>query len=156
MLQAQAQTPVYTVPAAVRALPSATQPAKRVAAHVSFLEIKFRSIDVDGTNLWREHHDVAIGQLAEALRQADLHGKPELNIDNISPQISVGDADTAQIPIIQRKIERFLAAASKKLNREMPVCRLDLHNGQFGIRCYLGRMKPTDFIFGEDLMSDSR
>ena len=111
---------------------------------------------MDGRNLWREPQDVAVAQLAEALRLADLRGKSELYICNIAPWIKVGQADTGQVPIIQDKILRYLQAASQQLDRDVPACRLDLRHGEFGIRCYLGRMKPTDHVYEEDLFSDSR
>lgn len=119
-------------------------------------EMTFRAVEMDGRNLWREPAEVAIGQLAEAMRLADLRGKPELYINDITPWITVGQADTGQVPIIQDRIMRSLRAACKQIKRDMPVCRLDLRRGEFGIRCYLGRMKPSDHVYEEDMISDSR
>ena len=57
---------------------------------------------------------------------------------------------------IETQILDILADVCTKLGHEMPVCRLALQNGEFSIRCYLGRDKPTDHVFGEDWLSDTR
>ncbi|MEE9428543.1 MAG: hypothetical protein V3V25_10390 [Paracoccaceae bacterium] len=120
------------------------------------IEMSFRSVEMDGCNLWREPDDVAVGQLAEALRLADLHGKSELKINNITPWIAVGHVDSCRVPTYQRKIQGYLELACEKLKRQVPECRLDLSRGEYGIRCYLGRVRPTDHVYDEDLVSDSR
>lgn len=120
------------------------------------IEVRFRSVELDGRNLWREPAEVAIGQLAEAVRLADLRGKSELMINNITPWIAVGHADSCKIPVIKRNIQTCLYKACKKTNRPVPECRLDLTRGEYSIRCYLGRTKPTDHVYDEDLVSDSR
>lgn len=120
------------------------------------IKVGFKSIELNGHNLWRDPENVAIGQLAEAIRLADQHQRSELNINNITPWIKIGREETAQVPIIQDKIQRHLNAACIKLQRAIPECRLDLSQGEFGIRCYMGRFKPSDHIFEEDMVSDSR
>ena len=94
--------------------------------------------------------------MVEAVRLADLRAKPELKINNISPWIAVGSDASCQVPILQKKIQNYLAQACKTLKRAVPECRLDLSHGAYGIRCYLGRTKPTDHVFDEDFVSDSR
>ncbi|MGR3290387.1 MAG: hypothetical protein ACU0C9_04235, partial [Paracoccaceae bacterium] len=79
-----------------------------------------------------------------------------LKINNITPWIAVGNLESRQIPIIQKKIEHRLASACKQIRRPVPDSRLDLTHGVYGIRCYLGRTKPTDHVYDEDLLSDSR
>ena len=119
-------------------------------------EMTYQSVEIDGSSFYRDGQDVVVAQLAEALRLADLRGKQELFIANIAPWIRVGQDDTGKVPIIQDRIETRLRAACERLQREMPVCRLDLNRGEFGIRCYLGKNRPTDYIHEEDLFSDSR
>lgn len=126
------------------------------SAQTRLIDISYRAVELDGQNLWREPEDVAVGQLAEAVRLADLRGKPELKINNITPWIAVGHIDSCQVPILQKKIERKLAKACEQVKRPMPECRLDLSRGEYGIRVYLGRVRPTDHVYDEDLISDSR
>jgi len=137
-------------------MPSPSSPKHHAAASTRLIEMSFRAVELDGRNLWREPEDVAVGQLAEAIRLADLRGKPELKINNITPWIAVGNLESRQIPIIQKKIEHRLASACKQIRRPVPDSRLDLTHGVYGIRCYLGRTKPTDHVHDEDLLSDSR
>ena len=120
------------------------------------IEMTFRAVELDGQDLWREQTDGMIGQLAEASRLADLRDKTELKINNFAPWIEVGCHESCQVPILQQKIQRSLAAACKKLKRRVPASRLSLARGQYGIRCYLGRNKPTDHVYDEDFASDSR
>ncbi len=120
------------------------------------IEISFRSVELDGRNLWREPADVVVGQLAEAVRLADLHDMVELNINNITPWIAVGDADSCQVPILQKKLMQKLKLACERIKRPMPASRLNLSHGEYSIRCYLGRFKPTDHVYDEDFLSDSR
>jgi len=120
------------------------------------MEVSFRSVEIEGRNLTHEPHEIVVDQLADAIRLADLRRKPELNINDITPLIEVGDADAAQVPIIQQNIQDKLMLACKKMKRPLPECRLDLSHGKFNIRCYLGRTKPSDHIFAHDLVSDSR
>ncbi len=120
------------------------------------IKVSFRTVELDGQNLWREPEDVVVGQLAEAIRLADRRDMTELKINNIAPWIAVGDADSCQVPILQKKIQQKLEIACERVKRPMPECRLDLSHGDYGIRCYLGRIKPTDHVYEEDFVSDSR
>jgi len=156
MFQAQVLSPTAptTVPSASLLASMDIRQDAVVAPRI--FEMTFRAVEMDGRNLWREQSEVAVGQLAEAMRLADLRGKPELYINDITPWITVGQADTGQVPIIQDRIMRSLRTACKQIKRDMPVCRLDLRRGEFGLRCYLGRTKPSDHVYEEDLISDSR
>ncbi|MEE9388313.1 MAG: hypothetical protein V3U96_06855 [Paracoccaceae bacterium] len=120
------------------------------------IEISFRSVEFNGQNLSRELDDVIVGQLVEAVRLSDLRDKNEMNINNIAPWVEVGHEDSCQVPILQKKIQKNLERACAQLKRPVPECRLNLSRGEFSIRCYLGRNKPTDHIYNEDLVSDSR
>jgi len=139
--------------AVLKALPAAKD---GLQPPVRLIEMTFRTVELDGRNLWREPENVAVGQLAESVRLADLRTKSELYIRNIAPWISVGQEESYQVPILQSKIQGYLAQACKKLRRPEPACRLDLSRGEYGIRCYLGRIKPTDHVYTQDLVSDSR
>ncbi len=161
MLNVHAAMPAtnISVPATLCTEHGTTEPQPLVnkgPAAAQMFELGFQSIEMDAANLCSVPEDVAIGQLAEAIHLADQRAKPELNINNIAPWINVGQKEAAQVPIIQDKIQQQLAAACLKLKRAIPECRLDLRQGEFGIRCYMGRFKPTDHIFEEDLISDSR
>ncbi len=118
--------------------------------------ITYSAVEMDGQNLWREQAQVAYRQFGEAIRLAELRGKSELLICNIAPWIKIGIDDTSQVPEIEHHILEILAAACQFLGRQMPECRLDLRHGEFGIRCYMGRDMPSDHIFEEDWLSDSR
>ena len=149
-------------PATPRAVNPTTVPTPRMdktsTANVAarMFEMTYQAVEMDGRNLWREKRAAAVSQLVEAVRLADLRGKAELYICDITPWIKVGQADTGQVPIIQDRIQENLRIACEQIGREMPVCRLDLRRGEFGIRCYLGKNRPVDFIHAEDLISDSR
>lgn len=142
-------TPVGTFHPPVKTGRGATPMSKRV-------NLTFQAVEFEGVDIYHQSDESAVSHLAEALRLAETRGKSELKINNITPWIKVGEDETGQVPIIQNEIERKLAIACKKLRHNIPECRLDLHRGEFAIRCYLGRMKPSDHIYEEDLMSDSR
>jgi len=156
MLQAEVLSPTVAQTGPMASiLPSADADGAAVLAPRVF-ELTYLAVEMDARDLWREKQALVVAQFVEALRLADLRGKQELYLDNIAPWIKVGQADTGQVPIIQDKIQRHLDTACQQMGREMPVCRLDLRHGTFGIRCYLGRTKPTDHVYEEDLISDSR
>ncbi len=120
------------------------------------LSISFSAIEIEGADMCHDPKEVSVARIAEAMRLARVHGKEELMIADITPEIHTDQPDACQVPLIKKEIEAFLQAACTDDGFEMPECRLDLHGGQFGLRCYLGRTKPTDFIFAEDRLSDSR
>ena len=130
--------------------------SNRAPAVPKSVSISFSAIEIDGSNFNFDPREVTIERLAIALRLAKMHGKQELMIENIAPAVHSPDKEASRVPLLKKEIESFLEVACSKSNGEMPECRLDLHNGSFGLRCYLGRMKPTDFIFAEDHLSDSR
>ena len=119
-------------------------------------EVTFGGVEMDGQNLWQEQAEVAFGQFCEAIRLAELRGKSELLICNITPWIKIGVDDTSQVCETERHILEILTTACQFLGRKIPECRLDLRNGEFGIRCYLEREMPSDHVFDEDWFSDSR
>ncbi len=134
-------------------------PSARPAGHArgrKMFHTTPHALCMDGRHLARENHDVALAQLQEAIRLAELHGKSELLIGDIAPRARPGEGDPAQVPEVQGRIEEILAEACARLGREMPETRLSLHFGKFHIRCYLGREKPSDHIHEEDWLSDSR
>lgn len=156
MRQAETLSPLSASPASLAGTP--TDPA-RPARH-GHGEPMFHSTPhamyMDGRHLTREDHDVALGQLQEAIRLAELRGKSELLISNIAPWARPGESDLSRVPEMQERIEDILAEACARLGREMPETRLSLHFGEFHIRCYMGRERPTDHIHEEDWLSDSR
>jgi hypothetical protein len=156
MLQAEVLSPMTTKSASFASiLPTKGHEDSSVVSPQLF-ELTYQAVEMDARDLWREKQDIVVAQLVEAVRLAELRGKQELYLCNITPWIKVGQADTGQVPIIQDKILDHLRLACEKLEREMPVTRLDLRQGEFGVRCYLGRMKPTDHVYEEDWLSDSR
>ncbi|MFV2002059.1 MAG: hypothetical protein ACC619_03675 [Paracoccaceae bacterium] len=156
MLQLEALSPTSptTVPNGAMALPVGLIAAQTNTPRM--FEVGFSAVEMDGRNLWREPAEIAFGQLDEAVQLAQIRGKSELLICNITPWIKVGHDKTSQVPEIESHILEILAAVYQFRGQNMPPCRLDLQNGEFGIRCYLGRSVPTDHIFAEDQLSDSR
>ncbi len=161
MMNAEIRAPIAPSPnrsAAGGRIPPArpTRPSIPASLASNLFSITYMAVEMDGRNLWKERAEVAVAQLCEAIRLADLRGKSELLIEDIAPWIGVGQADTRRVPVIQERIERHLEAACRELGHDMPVCRLDLNRNRFALRCYLGRMKPTDYLHPEDLFSDNR
>jgi len=115
-----------------------------------------RAIRMDGSHLSRELHEVAVGQMVEALRMAEFRKRSELLICNIAPWVKVGKSDVTRVPETQDRVMQILSDACDYLGRDIPEARLTLHFGEFDIRCYLGREKPTDHVYEEDWISDSR
>lgn len=155
MIQAEAISPIGATITPVGSFKRSAKSANTSGAPKKF-RVAFQSIEFDGRGLWHEKEETAISQLAEALSVADSRSKSELNINDITPWILIGEDETRQVPIIQQDIQRYLVSACARLGRDVPASRLDLHRGEFAIRCYLGRIKPTDHIYEEDLISDSR
>ncbi len=156
MLSAHTRPAQDSTRTARHALLPDTGPKSVCAVMPLAFEITYQAIEIDGRTLARDQADTVIARLGEALRIAQLRSKSELYIDNIAPEIRVGQSDTGQVPIIQDRILAHLRAACEEAGREMPTCRLDLRHGHFGIRCYLGRAKPTDYVYEQDLFSDNR
>jgi len=156
MLHAEALSPIAPIPAPLAALQVPANLAISEPDAPRMFEVTFSAVEMDGQNLWREQAEVAFGQFGEAIRLAELRGKSELLICNIAPWIKIGIDDTSQVSEIELHILKILSAACQFLGRRMPECRLDLRHGEFGIRCYMGRDMPSDHVFEEDLLSDSR
>ena len=156
MLHVESLTPSLKPAADIAIFQAPLSRRQPASSPTQLIETSFGAVELEGRDLWREPEDVAIGQLCEAVRLSDLRSKPELKINNISPWVAVGSEESCQVPILQKKILRYLAQACDRLKRPTPECRLDLSRGEYGIRCYLGRTKPTDHVYDEDFVSDSR
>lgn len=156
MLHAEAISPIAAIPAPLHALQIPADIAISEPEAPRMFEVTFSAVEMDGQNLWREQAKIAFGQFGEAIRLAEIRGKSELLICNIAPWIKIGIDDTSQVTEVENHILEILSAACQFLGRRMPECRLDLRHGEFGIRCYMGRDKPSDHLFEEDLLSDSR
>ena len=156
MLHAQPH-PTTSVPAfplmAYKTTPKLFAP---VPAREQMFTVTMSSVTMDGSNLWREPVEVAFGQLMEGIRLAELRGKSEMVICNIALDTIAGERDATIVVEAQEEIEDIIEDVSKRLGREMPECRLNLRAGEFDIRCYLGREKPSDYVFEDDMISDSR
>lgn len=156
MLQAETLSPLAASPAPfARTQARPARPTRHGHGEPMFHTTP-HALCMDGCHLAREDHAVALGLLQEAIRLAELRGKSELLIGNIAPWARPGESDLSRVPEMQSRIEEILAEACARLGREMPQTRLSLHFGEFHIRCYLGREKPTDHIHEEDWLSDSR
>jgi len=156
MIPAEALKPGSQTAYAAKTYQPSKFSAKSTPALSTLFDMTFQAVEMDGSNLWRESEEVLVGQLVEAVRLADLRQKSELNINNITPWVKIGEQQTGQVANVQKNIQTALVVACNKLNRVAPECRLNLYRGEFGIRAYMGRGKPTDFVFEEDLISDSR
>ena len=122
--------------------------AQERAAQQGF-ELATISVQMDGSNLWREHEELSLHRLIEAVRFAHRNGKSELLICNITPWFRIGEGDVTQVTEIQNRIVSQLTNACRRIGQDIPETRLSLRNGEFDIRCYLGREKPSDFFFEE-------
>ena len=120
------------------------------------ISVTFSSVEMDGRHLINDPKEVSVARLAEAMRLAQMHEKEVLMITNFAPGTKTCDQAAAKVPLIMREIQEMLELACADTLRGVPESRLDLHGGEYGLRCYLGRTKPTDFIFAEDRLSDSR
>lgn len=120
------------------------------------IRVTYSTVEIQGAHLCQDPKELALAQLAAAIRQAKAQDKSELMICDITPGIIPGQAAAARVPLVMKKIQSLLETACEKSMAARPECRLDLHHGQFGIRCYLGHTKPTDFTYEEDRLSDSR
>ena len=111
------------------------------------LELATFAVQMDGSNLWREHEEISLHHMIEAVRLAQRNGKSELLIYNITPWFRIGEGDVTQVTEIQNKIVAQLTDACRRIGQDLPETRLSLRNGEFDVRCYLGREKPTDYYF---------
>lgn len=119
-------------------------------------EITYSSVCMDGSNLWRESFDSALIHVIEAIRLAELRGKSELLMLDVTPWVKIQNGEISNVPETQERVEELLVKACARLRRDVPEIRLTLRGSKFDIRCYLGREKPSDHVFEDDWNSDSR
>lgn len=119
-------------------------------------EVTHASIWMDGSNLWRESTEAAVSQIIEAIRLAELRGKSDLLMSNVTPWVKINKGEIFNVPETQERVEKLLVKACARLKREVPEIRLTLRGSEFDIRCYLGREKPSDHVFEDDWNSDYR
>lgn len=140
--------------------PAAFMPMPRISEVEAYAEQNLRvthsTVSLNGKNLWREPVETALSQIIEAIRLAELRGKSEMMLLNVTPWVNIGDGEITNVLETQTRVEELLAKACARLKRDVPEIRLSLRGGEFDIRCYLGREKPTDHIFEDDWVSDSR
>lgn len=146
--------PVADVP------PSTYMPMPRASDADKFAEPDLRithsTVCLNGKNICRQPTEVSLTQIVEAIRLAELRGKSELLLVNVTPWINISLGKITSVPETQSRIEELLRKACLRLKRDVPEVRLSLRGGEFDVRCYLGREKPTDFVFEDDWLSDSR
>ncbi|MBV1869132.1 MAG: hypothetical protein KUG69_14705 [Marinosulfonomonas sp.] len=157
MLLAQALPPV-----AAPGLPpfSFQHKEKRATKHAVQPEPNFTvtycAVEMDGSSLALETSERAVAQLVEAVRLAELRGKNELLIINIAPWLQAGANEATEVALQQENFEEAMEKVCLRLKRGMPEIRLSRRAGEFDLRCYLGVEKPTDHIYEDDWISDSR
>lgn len=151
---ALATATISTVPPT--AFVSMPRPDLPVAMPEPAYEVTHSAICMDGSNLWREPTDTALVHVIEAIRLAELRGKSELVMLNITPWIKIRSGEITNVPETQELLEGLLTRACNRLKCDMPEIRLTLRGGEFDLRCYLGREKPSDHVFEDDWTSDSR
>lgn len=140
--------------------PSAFTPNPRVSEADNFAEpnprVTHSTVCLNGKNIWRQPLEVSLTQIIEAIRLADLRGKSELMLLDVTPWVNIGQGKITNVPETQIRIEELLSKACMRLKRDVPEVRLSLRGSEFDVRCYLGREKPTDHVFEDDWNSDSR
>jgi hypothetical protein len=119
-------------------------------------EVTHSSVRMDGRNLWREPFASALDHVIEAIRVAELRGKSELLMSDVTPWVKIVKGEISNVPETQKHVEELISRACARLKRDIPEIRLTLRGGEFDIRCYLGREKPSDHVFEDDWNSDSR
>ena len=102
---------------------------------------------------WSEIRDVPRSEIRQCLsRMISLcteTGKDEVVIENIVPSFKVGRDDPGQILSVQDEIVALFSEAMMGADGELPEFRLGLRRGEFEVRFYMGRTRPTDFDFIE-------
>ena len=110
----------------------------------SLVKVTWSSVELAGAELADEPFDFAVSQVVEALRLAKSNDKEELIIANIAPFAMVGSAEVSEV---QASLEKVVTEAFDRLGDERPEIRLSLRGSEYDLRCYLGRIKPTDYVF---------
>lgn len=140
--------------------PSAFMPMPRASEADKFAEPDLRvthsTICLNGKNICQQPTEVSLAQVIEAIRLAELRGKNELVLLNVTPWVNIMQGKITNVPETQIRIEELMNKACMRLKRDVPEVRLSLRGGEFDVRCYLGREKPTDHVFEDDWNSDSR
>lgn len=136
-------------------MPSLSEVTPAVLPEPKF-EVTHSSVCMDGSNLWRESFDAALTHVIEAIRLAELRGKSELLMSDVTPWVKIDKGEISNVPETQERVEELVAKACARLKRDVPEIRLTLRGSEFDIRCYLGREKPSDHVFEDDWNSDSR
>jgi len=119
-------------------------------------EVTHSSVRMDASNMWRESTYSALSQIIEAIRLAELRGKSEMLMSNVTPWVKINKGEIFNVPETLERVEELLVKACARLKRDVPEIRLTLRGSEFDIRCYLGREKPSDHVFEDDWNSDSR
>ena len=120
---------------------------KTVSHRQNMLKVTWSSVELDGGQLANERFDLSVSTVVEALKTARSNDRDELLINDIAPDMLVGSADITEI---QEIIEQIVREACARIGREAPEMRLSLRGSAYDIRCYLGRRKPTDYLFDPD------
>ena len=144
MLQADLAmySPAGTAPSAAMSVRSEqkrrTKPANRP------FRLTWSSVEFDGSSIGAEMYDLAVRSIAEAMKAALSNDKDELLITNMAPGAEVGSAAVADF---QDHVEALVEEAAARIGHDAPEMRLSLRGDQYDLRCYMGRTKPTDYVF---------
>lgn len=120
---------------------------KTVSHRQSMLKVTWSSVEMDGEQLAQERFDLSVSTVIEALKTARSNDRDELLISDFAPDALVGSAEVSEL---QEIIEHIVNEACSRTGRDAPEMRLSLRGNKYDLRCYLGRMKPTDFLFDPD------
>ena len=95
------------------------------------------------------HNRSTPGLAEEAIRLAELRGKSELLMSNVTPWVKINKGEIFNVPETQEVVEKLLVKVCARLKRDVPEVRLTLRGSEFDIRCYLGREKPCIWLFSK-------
>jgi hypothetical protein len=127
---------------------SANTPKKVLLS--SLIEKTIYEVSVGWSQFWTYSNGCLGGAFSELIEYCRETGKDELLIRNIAPASKVGPNDTATVLAVQKAIVAFVCDTITKCGMDKPESRLALRQGQFDIRFYLGKQKPTNFLCEED------
>lgn len=120
---------------------------RQVAQDYDDLKLTWSAVEVEGASLTNAASEAGIAHAIDALAMARDNSREEVIVTNIASGVAVG---TAEVSELHQKCDRIMAKAAARLGQEAPEMRLSLRGGEYDLRCYVGRTRPTDFSFDSD------
>lgn len=108
------------------------------------------AVSVDWALLRDSSRRVALSFFVRAIKFCQESQKEEFVVANIVPWIRVGRDNPSAVMQAQNDIVAIFMEAIAGRRRDIPEFRLNLRRGEFDVRFYLGKEKPTDCHFDDD------